>query len=42
VLDPVGRVLVSVYSGRSIGLLVPDEVAGLVRCVCDHVPGATG
>lgn len=31
VLDPAGRVVVSVYSSGAIGRLVPDDVAGLVR-----------
>jgi peroxiredoxin len=31
VLDPDGRVIVSVYSSGAIGRLVPDDVAGLVR-----------
>jgi hypothetical protein len=38
VLDPAGRVLVSVYSSGAIGRLVPDDVAGVVR---DHAPSAT-
>jgi len=33
VLDPRGRVLVSVYSSGAIGRLVPDDVIGLVRYV---------
>ncbi len=31
VLDPQGRVIVSVYSSGAIGRLVPDDVAGLIR-----------
>ena len=31
VLDPQGKVVVSVYSSGAIGRLVPDDVAGLVR-----------
>jgi peroxiredoxin len=31
VLDPDGRVVVSVYSSGAIGRLVPDDVIGLVR-----------
>ena len=38
VLDPVGRVLVSVYSTGAIGRLVPDDVVGLVRYVREHAP----
>jgi hypothetical protein len=30
VLDPDGRVIVSVYSSGAIGRLVPDDVIGLV------------
>jgi peroxiredoxin len=33
VLDPEGRVLVSVYSSGAIGRLVPDDVIGLVRYI---------
>ena len=36
VLDPAGRVIVSVYSSGAIGRLVPDDVIGLVRYVRDH------
>jgi peroxiredoxin len=31
VLDPAGRVVVSVYSSGAIGRLVPEDVIGLVR-----------
>ncbi|HEY1636466.1 MAG TPA: peroxiredoxin family protein [Acidimicrobiales bacterium] len=31
VLDPAGRVVVSVYSSGAIGRLVPDDVVGLVH-----------
>lgn len=31
VLDPAGKVIVSVYSSGAIGRLVPDDVIGLVR-----------
>jgi peroxiredoxin len=31
VMDPGGRVVVSVYSSGAIGRLVPEDVAGLVR-----------
>lgn len=33
VLDPAGKVIVSVYSSGAVGRLVPDDVAGLVRYV---------
>ena len=36
VLDPAGKVVVSVYSRGAIGRLVPDDVAGLVRYVRGH------
>ena len=36
VLDPRGKVMVSVYSSGAIGRLVPDDVAGLVRYVREH------
>jgi peroxiredoxin len=36
VLDPQGRVVVSVYSSGAIGRLVPEDVAGLVRYVREH------
>lgn len=36
VLDPAGKVVVSVYSSGAIGRLVPEDVAGLVRYVRDH------
>ncbi len=38
VLDPTGRVLVSVYSSSAIGRLVPEDVIGLVRYVRSHAP----
>ncbi len=36
VLDPAGKVVVSVYSSGAIGRLVPEDVAGLVRYVRGH------
>jgi peroxiredoxin len=36
VLDPAGRVIVSVYSSGAIGRLVPDDVIGLVRYIKEH------
>jgi peroxiredoxin len=36
VLDPAGRVVVSVYSSGAIGRLVPEEVIGLVRYLREH------
>jgi peroxiredoxin len=39
VLDPEGRVIVSVYSSGAIGRLVPDDVAGLIRYLREHQAG---
>jgi peroxiredoxin len=36
VLDPEGRVVVSVYSSGAIGRLVPEDVAGLIRYLRPH------
>ena len=36
VLDPDGRVIVSVYSSGAIGRLVPDDVIGLIGYVREH------
>lgn len=36
VLDPSGKVVVSVYSSGAIGRLVPDDVVGLVRYIREH------
>ena len=36
VLDPQGKVIVSVYSSGAIGRLVPEDVTGLVRYLRDH------
>jgi len=41
VLDPAGKVVVSVYSSGAIGRLVPDDVIGLVRYLREHTPAAT-
>jgi peroxiredoxin len=41
VLDPVGRVVVSVYSSGAIGRLVPDDVIGLIRYLREHAAQAT-
>ncbi len=40
VLDPDGRVVVSVYSSGAIGRLVPDDVVGLIRYLRDHATTA--
>ena len=36
VLDPTGKVVVSVYSSGAIGRLVPEDVVGLVRYLREH------
>lgn len=36
VLDPDGKVVVSVYSSGAIGRLVPEDVLGLVRYLKEH------
>lgn len=36
VLDPSGKVVVSVYSSGAIGRLVPEDVVGLIRYIRDH------
>jgi len=36
VLDPAGRVVVSVYSSGAIGRLVPEDVVGLIRYLRQH------
>jgi alkyl hydroperoxide reductase subunit AhpC len=36
ILDPSGRVVISVYSSGAIGRLVPDDVIGLVRYLREH------
>ncbi|HEY6491782.1 MAG TPA: peroxiredoxin family protein [Trebonia sp.] len=40
VLDPEGKVVVSVYSSGAIGRLVPEDVAGLVRYLREHAPAS--
>jgi len=40
VLDPAGKVVVSVYSSGAIGRLVPDDVIGLVRYLREHTPAS--
>ncbi len=40
VLDPDGRVVVSVYSSGAIGRLLPDDVVGLIRYLRDHATTA--
>jgi hypothetical protein len=38
VLDPTGRVVVSVYSSGAIGRLVPEDMIGLARYLREHPP----
>ena len=40
VLDPGGRVVVSVYSSGAIGRLVPEDVTGLIRYLREHAPAS--
>jgi peroxiredoxin len=35
-LDPDGRVLISVYSSGAIGRLVPDDVVGMIKYIRAH------
>ena len=41
VLDPAGRVVVSVYSSGAIGRLVPEDVIGLIRYLREHAAQGT-
>src|SRR5215471_8306740 len=41
VLDPQGKVIVSVYSSGAIGRLVPDDVIGLVRYLHEHAAASS-
>ena len=41
VLDPDGKVVVSVYSNGAIGRLVPEDVVGLIRYLRDHASSAS-
>lgn len=38
VLDPIGRVVVSVYSSGAIGRVTPEDALGLIRYAQDHAP----
>lgn len=40
-LDPRGKVIVSVYSSGAIGRLVPEDVAGLVGYVREHAAASS-
>jgi peroxiredoxin len=39
VLDPSGKVVLSVYSSGAIGRLVPEDVVGLIRYQREHAAG---
>jgi len=41
VLDPQGRVIVSVYSSGAIGRLLPEDVIGLVRYLREHAAASS-
>ena len=41
VLDPQGKVIVSVYSSGAIGRLVPEDVTGLVRYLRQHAAASS-
>jgi peroxiredoxin len=41
VLDPDGRVVVSVYSSGAIGRLMPDDVVGLIGYLREHASAST-
>ncbi|MGA8017142.1 MAG: peroxiredoxin family protein [Candidatus Dormiibacterota bacterium] len=41
-LDPSGKVIVSVYSSGAIGRLVPEDVVGLIRYTRDHASVDSG
>jgi peroxiredoxin len=41
VLDPAGKVVVSVYSSGAIGRLMPDDIVGLVRYLREHSASTT-
>ena len=40
VIDPGGRIVVSVYSSGAIGRLVPEDVIGLIRHLREHAPAS--
>jgi len=41
VLDPQGKVIVSVYSSGAIGRLVPEDVIGLARYLREHAAASS-
>lgn len=40
ILDPTGKVVISVYSSGAIGRLVPDDVVGMLRYLREHTPNS--
>ncbi|MGC8514387.1 MAG: peroxiredoxin family protein [Acidimicrobiales bacterium] len=40
ILDPSGKVTISVYSSGAIGRLVPEDVVGMLRYLQEHPPAA--
>ena len=40
-LDPQGKVIVSVYSSGAIGRLVPEDVTGLARYLREHAAASS-
>ena len=41
ILDPTGRVVVSVYSSGAIGRLIPEDVIGMIRYIREHAPATS-
>jgi peroxiredoxin len=42
IIDPDGRVVVSVYSSGAIGRLLPDDVIGMIRYLREHADSVSG
>ena len=40
-LDPHGKVILSVYSSGAIGRLVPEDVLGLARYLREHAAASS-
>jgi peroxiredoxin len=40
ILDPTGRVVISVYSSGAIGRLMPEDVVGMIRYIREHASGS--
>jgi peroxiredoxin len=41
IVDPTGRVVVSVYSSGAIGRLVPEDAIGMIRYIREHAPATS-